>query len=467
MKLQNIFSTKNMVTPDRLLGEIPSSREAYTTLAKLAAPSVAEMLLTSLISMVDTVMVSGLGENAIAAVGLTSQPRMLVLAIFIALNIGLTAVVARRKGEERRDDANRTLSGATTIILLLAIVLSALAVVFAEPILRFAGAIEGETLELSVAYFKILIAATPLSALTMSINAAQRGIGMTKITMYVNMISNIVNVIFNFLLIEGRFGFPRLEIEGAAIASVIGIVVGFVVCILSLTAYKGFLQLRPADMLRPKKDAMMPVIKVGGNAVLEQVAMRIGFFAFAKIVAGLGTDSMAAHQIVMQFTTISFTVGDGIGVAGTSLVGQNLGRRRADVSLVYGKVAQRMAFIAGAIVAVGVFALRYPLIGMFSEKQIVVELAASSIIFAAFGILTQTSAVVISGCLRGSGDTRFVAYIMLVSIAVLRPLFSVILVYGFDMGLPGAWLAMAAEICVRLTLLYFRFSSFKWAKIKV
>ena len=96
-----------MVKPDIQLGELPSSKEAYTTLFRLAAPSVAEMLLTSLIGMIDTVMVSGLGEEAIAAVGLTTQPRMLVMPIFVALNAGLTAVIARRKGEERRDDANR------------------------------------------------------------------------------------------------------------------------------------------------------------------------------------------------------------------------------------------------------------------------------------------------------------------------------------------------------------------------
>jgi len=456
-----------MVKPDIQLGELPSSKEAYTTLFRLAAPSVAEMLLTSLIGMIDTVMVSGLGEEAIAAVGLTTQPRMLVMAIFVALNAGLTAVIARRKGEERRDDANRSLSSMVTVILLLAILLASLAVTFANPIMRFAGAVEGETLEIGMSYYRILIAAAPLNAVTMAINAAQRGIGKTKITMYVNMAANIVNVVFNFLLIEGRFGFPRLEIEGAAIASVIGICVGFIMAIISITVHKGYLRLSIREMLRPSKEALMPVIKVGGNAVLEQVAMRIGFFTFAKIVAGLGTDNMAAHQIILQFTTISFTVGDGIGVAGTSLVGQNLGRKRPDISLVYGKVSQRVAVVAGFILCITFILARYPLLGMFSDKPTVVEAAAPAMIVAAMSLLLQTSAVVISGCLRGSGDTRYVAYIMIIAIAILRPIFSVLTVLVFDWGLVGAWTAMASEITVRLVLLYFRFSSFKWAKIKV
>nr|MBQ4320159.1 MATE family efflux transporter [Clostridia bacterium] len=193
----------------------------------------------------------------------------------------------------------------------------------------------------------------------------------------------------------------------------------------------------------------------------------IGFFTFAKIVAGLGTDNMAAHQIILQFTTISFTVGDGIGVAGTSLVGQNLGRKRPNISLVYGKVSQRVAVVAGFILCITFILARYPLIGMFSDKPTVVEAAAPAMIVAAMSLLLQTSAVVISGCLRGSGDTRYVAYIMIIAIAILRPIFSVLTVLVFDWGLIGAWTAMAAEITVRLILLYFRFSSFKWAKIKV
>lgn len=456
-----------MVKPDQQVGELPSSKEAYSTLFRLALPSVAEMLLTSLIGMMDTIMVSGLGKEAIAAVGLTTQPRMLVMAVFLALNIGLTAVVARRKGEERREDANKTLCGAVTVVFVLGVLLSSLAIIFADPIMRFAGAIEGETLELGVSYYRIIIAAAPINAIVLAINAAQRGIGKTKITMYVNIISNIVNVVCNFLLIEGRFGFPRLEIRGAAIASVIGICVGVTVGLLSVTVHKGYLRLNLRYMFKIEREAMIPMLKVGGNAVLEQIAMRIGFFSFAKIVASLGTDNMAAHQIILQFTTISFTVGDGIGVAGTSLVGQNLGRKRPDISLVYGKVSQRVAAVAGFVLCLVFIFARYPLIGMFSNEAAVVEAAASAMLVAALSPLLQTSAVVISGCLRGSGDTRYVAYIMLIATALLRPVFSVITVFVLDWGLVGAWIAMASEITVRLTLLYFRFASFKWAKIKV
>ncbi|MCL2517305.1 MAG: MATE family efflux transporter, partial [Oscillospiraceae bacterium] len=184
--MHNIFSTKYMLKPDSVYGETPSTKEAYGTLIRMALPSVAEMVLSSLIGSVDTMMVGSISAASIAAVGLTGQPRMLILSIFFALNVGLTAVVARRKGEGRREDAQATLKNAVVIIFFLSIILTVFAIIFARPLMLFAGAIEGETLELSETYFRIITMGAPLNALTMAINAAQRGIGNTKTTMYVN-----------------------------------------------------------------------------------------------------------------------------------------------------------------------------------------------------------------------------------------------------------------------------------------
>ena len=110
-KLFSFFDVKRML-PKSMRGqdaEIPAGREMYKQYISIAIPSVCEMVLISLISMVDTVMVSGLGTDAVAAVGLVGQPRMIMLCLFFALNGGSTAVVARRKGENRREEANSAL----------------------------------------------------------------------------------------------------------------------------------------------------------------------------------------------------------------------------------------------------------------------------------------------------------------------------------------------------------------------
>ena len=464
--LERLYGTRHMIAPNQLLGDVPDTKEAYADITRIAFPAVMEMVLMSLVSAVNIIMVGKLGSTAIAAVGLTGQPRMLMLAIFMAMNVGVTAIVARRKGEDRQEDANRTMRNALLMILILAAAITMLALFGATSIMKLTGA-KSDTIEAATLYFRIISAAIPINALTMAINAAQRGIGNTRVTMLVNITSNLFNLLFCYLLIEGRFGFPAMGVSGAAVAAVIGFCVGFVLCIFSVT-YKGtFLKLRLSDNWLFDKTIVKGITKIGGNAVLEQLAMRIGFLFFARMIADLGTHAFAAHQIASQFMMITFTMGDGIGVAGTSLVGQNLGKKRPDLSLLYGKTAQRMALTVAMVLLVVIFGLRYPLVKLFSDEADIIRLSANVLIVVAIYQPFQSSAVVMSGCLRGAGDTRFIAMTMMICVTIVRPIFAYLMIYVFGFGLVGAWCAALIDMIIRLGLVSWRFSGGKWFGIKV
>ena len=167
---------------------------------------------------------------------------------------------------------------------------------------------------------------------------------------------------------SGNLGFPRLGVAGAALATAIGFTVALILTLISILGHNknnGFLRLSFKEDWRPHSDTMRAITKVGGNAMIEQVAMRFGFFAYARIVADLGTDAFAAHQVCMQFLNITFTVGDGIGIAGTALVGQMLGEKRPDLSMMYGKVSQRMALAASLTLLSFLIIFRTPLVSLF------------------------------------------------------------------------------------------------------
>lgn len=475
MLLARFFGVSHMVRPDRVRGELPSSREAYKNLVDIALPSVAEMVLTSLIGSIDTMMVGTIGTSAIASVGLVSQPRMLMLCLFMALNIGVTAVVARRKGEGRRDEANRTLRSALVVEFFLSLLMMALAIPLASPLMRLAGA-KDDTIDAAAQYFRILAWMLPFNALTLCINAAQRGVGNTRITLYCNMTANLVNVFFNFLLIGGHWGFPKLGVAGAAYATAIGFGVGFVMAAIALErgGKRGsFLHIGLHSDWRPSLKAVLPVFKVGGNAMFEQIALRFGFFMYARVVADLGTDAFAAHQICAQFLSLSFTFADGVGVAGTSLVGQMMGQKRPDLSTVYGKCSQRLALVISLVLASSIAIFREPLVRLFitssedANATVVFEMACQVMLVVALFQPFQMSAVVFSGCLRGAGDNRFVALVMMICVAGIRPLCSCLAVYVFKWGLIGAWLASLIDMNLRLVLVWTRFAGGKWHDIKV
>ena len=478
-KLFPFFDVKRMLPKSmRTEGtDIPEGREMYKQYIGIAIPSVCEMVLISLISMVDTVMVSSLGTDAVAAVGLVNQPRMIMLCLFFALNVGITAVVARRKGENRQQEANAALRTAIVMILLLSAVLMLVLLPLSSALMRFAGAEEGRTLELSTDYFMILGFALPFQALSMGICAAQRGVGNTKLTMQVNITSNIVNVIFNYLLINGIGPFPKLGVHGAAIATALGMVVGFALSLRAIYHDHGFLSLTPHDNWKPDMESGKALVKVASSAMVEQLAMRIGFFAYARIVADLGTDAFAAHQICCQFLNLSFSCADGLGVAGTSLVGQMLGRKRRDLAHIYGTLAQRFSLTAGLLLATVCVLLRAPLVSMFinpGESEAVRTMA--EMVMIVLGILQplQMLSVVASGALRGAGDVKYTARVMLLTVTCIRPVLALAGVYvcqnilhRSDIALIAAWMGTVCDMTVRMALMLKRYRSEKWHHIKV
>ncbi len=476
VSVRNPFTVQTMLRNTRLLGDVPTTKGAYQNLLKIALPSVAEMVLISLIGSFDTLMVSVLGDYAVSAVGLCGQPRMLLLSLFFALNTGVTAIIARRKGEGRQADANRTLRNALILGLAVSAVMMVAAYFLAEPLLRLAQA-QSDTIRPAMDYFNTLIWFLPVNGITMCICAAQRGIGNTRITMYVNIASNLVNLCFNYVLIGGNFGFPRMEVTGAALATGIGYVVGLVLCLITVYDSKknaGFLRLSRHDDWRPDKDTMRSIAKISGSAMIEQVALRIGFFSYSAIVAGLGTLVNAAHIIVAQFQNISFSFADGLGVAGTALVGQNLGQKRPDLSVLYGKTSQRLALVVALVLASIIVVFRYPLVSLFSKDAYVVGLAANVMLLLALFQPLQTSSVVISGCLRGAGDTTYVAVVMFICVTLIRPLLSMLTIYIIqtqlnmpDIALMGAWAASIVDMCTRLICVYRRFVGGRWHDIKV
>ncbi len=477
--LKRLLASEYLVKQEHRLGDLPDGKTAYRDVMRIALPSIVEMVLMSLIGSVDTMMVGNeLGAEALSSVGLPTQPRMLILCLFFALNVGVTAIVARRKGEERQEDANATLRNALMLAFGLSIVLMLAAVVFAKPLLRLAGGDTAETEKVftdAVDYFRIMTYALPMNALAMCICAAQRGIGKTRITMWVNVASNLINVFFNYCLIGGHLGFPRMEVQGAALASAIGMGAGFLLALFTVVAggrFKGYLHLSIHDKWRFEKESMRSIVKVGGNAAVEQFGVRFGFFVYARILFSLGTTMYAANQICMQLLSITFTFGDGLGVAATSLVGQNLGRKRPDLSMLYGKISQRFAVMISIVLGVLIVAFRYQIAGWFigentlNADQVIAYAASTMLVLAAIQPF-QTSSVVLSGSLRGAGDNLYVALIATICVSVVRPVMAVIAVYVLHLGLTGTWVFGLAEIVLRFAFFYPRFASGKWKDKKV
>lgn len=434
----------------------------------MAWPAIIESFFVAFVGLVDSYMVSSLGSNAVAAVGLTTQPKFLGLSMFFALNVAVSALVARRRGEQRQDLANRILYTALIFIVIAAVLFSVTFVYFSDDIIRFCGSTP-ETHDLAVAYFQVIMGGMIFNCIQMGINSAQRGAGNTKITMRTNVTSNLVNVVGNYLLIGGHFGFPALGIRGAAIATVFGTVVASIMSIFSVMKPSGFISIPYIikNKIRPAFTTFASIVKVGYSVFFEQVLMRVGFMATALMAANLGNDAMAAHQVGMNLMGLSFSFGDGLQSTAVALIGRSLGANDPDLAKEYGRTCRMIGAIIAVVLTFVYFFGARPLCSLFFEEEHIVELGVSILHVIIFVVIFQISQVIYMGSLRGAGDTLYTAVASTISVTFVRTFVSYFFGYVMNWGIAGIWLGVLGDQVSRFIFASIRFKAGKWVQIKI
>lgn len=435
---------------------------------QMAWPSVLESFFVALAGMIDSLMVSTIGAYAVAAVGLTTQPKFIGLALFIAANVAVSAIVARRKGQQDQYGANQTLLTALAFVLVMGILVSTVCVVFADPIIRLCGSGE-DTHDSAVQYFQIIMGGMMFNIVSLVINAAQRGAGRTKVAMRTNVTANVLNMIGNYLLIGGNFGFPALGIRGAALATVFGTVVACGMSIASLFSKDGFISIFYIikNRIQIRMSALTNILGIGSNIFVEQLLLRIGFMSTAVMTAKLGTDAFAAHQVGMNVMSLSFSFGDGMQVAAVALIGRSLGEERPDMAKLYGFICQRMGNVISLVLAVLYLLGGEAFFGLYFREPHIVAMGVRIMQLIVIIVMFQVPQVVYMGCLRGAGDVRFTTMVSTFSVTFVRTVSSYLFCYGVGLGLIGIWLGVICDQLCRFVLTRWRFRSGVWTKVKI
>lgn len=435
---------------------------------RMAWPAVCESFFIALAGMVDSLMVSSMGASAVAAVGLTTQPKFMGLALFFAMNVSVSALVARRRGEKNQRSANQILLVAILFVIVATVVISSACVMWANEIINFCGSAP-ETHEPAVIYYRIIMGCMIFNVLSMVINAAQRGSGNTMIAMRTNIVSNVVNIIANYLLIQGHLGFPALGIAGAAIATVFGTVIACIMSFASLFRRDGFVSIYyiMEQQIRPALEPVISIIKLGFSVFIEQILMRVGFMSTAMMAAKMGTNALAAHQVGMNILGLTFSFGDGMQVAAVALIGRSLGEGSSDKAKAYGKTCRMIGLGISCVLAVVYFFGGEWLYHLFFAEQEIVDIGVMIIRIMIIIVLFQVSQVIYMGCLRGAGDTTYTAIASTISVTIIRTSASYFFGFVMGLGMAGIWMGILADQISRFLFASIRFKQGKWTKIHI
>ncbi|HHT69261.1 MAG TPA: MATE family efflux transporter [Firmicutes bacterium] len=444
-----------------------TSSMLYSDIVRLAWPSLLELTLTQLTSMVDLMMVGGLGAWAITAVGLTTQPKFLLMTMFVAMNVGATAMVARYRGAGEHKKANEILKQALILTFSLSLVSSIFGFIFSEDMVRFMGAADAETLAGGTVYLRIqMIGLVPL-ALTSTFTATLRGVGHTRIAMVYNLVANAVNVMMNYVLINGHFGFPRLEVAGASLATIIGQLVAFGIALSVVLKGDHYLHLQLKEGFKIQLHHMRNIVNIGIPAMIEQLAMRAGMIVYARAVASLGTVVYATHQVAMNIQAMSFMTGQAFAVSATSLVGQSLGKKRPDMAQSYSNHTRRVGMATSLVLATTFFFFGRQIVSLYTNDPAIIEQGTRILKLVALVQPFQSSQFILAGALRGAGDTRATMVITFLTVMLVRPSLALLFINRFHWGLDGAWIALVTDQVLRSSLVLLRYNSGKWKQIKI
>ncbi|NLO49169.1 MAG: MATE family efflux transporter [Clostridiales bacterium] len=453
------------------LPENITSRSLYNDIMGIAWPSLAELLLSSLVNMVDMMMVGSLGAGAIAAVGLVLQPRFLLMTTIMSLNTGATALIARARGAQNQERANNILRQSLVLATAISFVCAVFGTAFADWMVTFMAAdgMEKETIELGVTYFKIQSITFMIPSWSFCITAALRGTGNAKPCMVYNIVANLVNIVGNWLLINGNLGFPKLGVAGASISTVIGQTVGTIMAFYSVASGKYYLKLKInlKTLFKFDKDIVSGMGKVGIPAMIEQLIMRTGLVIYSRTVATLGEISMATYQICMNIQSLTMMNGQSFAVSATSLIGQSLGKLRVDMAEHYGRRCRQLALYVSLFLALVFVIFREQLVMLYNKDPLIVSTGGIVMLIVAMLQPIQSSQFVLGGILRGAGDTKVTAFYVLITTVIIRTSLGYLFVTVLDYGLVGAWVAIAVDQIMRTMLFIFRYNQGKWKRIRL
>ena len=448
-----------------------TKRELYRDVILIAMPSLIELVLTQLTSIADQMMVGNLpgyeGIVALTAVGLASQPKFLLMTMIQAMNVGATAVIARFRGRQDREKCNQVFKHAMILNLLMSVVFMAVGLACSEWLISFMGGtgISEEALRLGKEYLDIQLYGFIPLCVTITVTAALRGIGDTKTPMIYNTVANVVNLGFNYVMIYGHFGVPKMGVAGASWATNIGQTVAFVIAMWVSLGKKKYVYLDLRERFVFNRGLMGDVINIGVPSMVEQLLMRAGLIIYTRQVTGLGDTVYATHNVCMSIQSMSFMMGQAFANAATTLMGQSIGKRRYDMSAVYMRRTRDLGIAASFLTAALMVLFNRQIIGMFKNDPQVISMGAPILLLLAASQPFQADQFIVSGGLRGAGDTRFTAVVMAITVLGLRSGLAILLINYAHLGLWGAWIALVIDQCSRTFIMAARYHSGKWKEI--
>ncbi len=433
----------------------------HKKILNIALPAGVNSLLDMLQVITDLIMVGRLSPFAVAGVGLGLQSLMLVFAILTLFHVGTNALLSRFIGASKLKRASLGLSTLLRFALFVSIPVSILWYFLSSYIFIWFDTAQ-EVIDLGSSYMQVLTFMMPFIFVKLVFVSALSASGDTKTPMYIKLVSIILNIFLNYILIFGHFGFPALGVVGAGISTVI--INGLELAVYIILYLKGKMIYTPYFYF--SKSLLNRALKVGVPASIERTLTFGSFMLFTVIIAQYSTETLAGYQIGLRVEGLAFMPGIGFTIAAMTLMGQGLGAKnpqqaKEDVLLV-------LKYTAVFMFIISLFMILIPekIVWLFTNDEETIKEASLYLVIVGFSQVPLAFNFVLSGALRGAGDSRRTLKINLISIWFIRIIPAFVLSWYFH-SILFVYFAMITDTLVKAIFLWIAFNKGEWQKIKV
>ena len=456
--MKNIFYDKSKIDYGNLL----FPRRA---LWMLLIPLIIEQMLNSLMGMVDTLMVSRVGAEAISAVSLVDSINNLVLQVFAAMAAGAAIICSQYLGRKDEKGCNDAAKQIVLTVVVISSVIMIIGVGFRKPLLHLIfGSVEEAVMTNAQMYFLITALSYPFIALFQAGAAFYRACGNSKFTMKTALIANVANIVGNSLFIFVL----QMGAAGAAVSTLISRALCAFVVFYALRKPGYAIQLKNYFSIRPDLNLIVKILAIGVPSGIENGMFQFGKLAIQSTVSSLGTAAIAAQAMTIIFENVNGMAAVGIGIGLMTVVGQSIGAGRQEEAKYYIVKLAGYAEIAMIISCILVYIAARPvtvLAGM-SEESTALCMQMILAITIVKPLLWVPSFTPPNG-LRAAGDVRFSMITATLTMWLCRVALSIFLMRVVKTGPIGVWYGMFADWGVRGVIFTIRFVRGKWLRFKV
>ena len=456
--MKNIFYDKSKIDYGNLL----FPRRA---LWMLLIPLIIEQMLNSLMGMVDTLMVSRVGAEAISAVSLVDSINNLVLQVFAAMAAGAAIICSQYLGRKDEKGCNDAAKQIVLTVVVISSVIMIIGVGFRKPLLHLIfGSVEEAVMTNAQMYFLITALSYPFIALFQAGAAFYRACGNSKFTMKTALIANVANIVGNTLFIFVL----QMGAAGAAVSTLISRALCAFVVFYALRKPGYAIQLKNYFSIRPDLNLIVKILAIGVPSGIENGMFQFGKLAIQSTVSSLGTAAIAAQAMTIIFENVNGMAAVGIGIGLMTVVGQSIGAGRQEEAKYYIVKLAGYAEVAMIISCILVYIAARPvtvLAGM-SEESTALCMQMILAITIVKPLLWVPSFTPPNG-LRGAGDVRFSMITATLTMWLCRVALSIFLMRVVKTGPIGVWYGMFADWGVRGVIFTIRFVRGKWLRFKV